>query len=392
MGRHGQHLYKWMRGNPSGNTTCGGQTHRRYLWVGKTPGIPTNLSQTFRRTDGNHTWKKVGTEAHPMRSFASSSSSSNRTKVKDYYELLGVPRDASDSQIKRSYYALAKKYHPDTNKGDPEAEARFQEVQKAYETLRDKQKRSTYDQMGHEAYEHVEKGGGGNYDPSEGAGGGGPYGGFEGYGGFQGFGGFGGATAGGAMNLDDIFESFFGGAGFSARRRAPDLRMQLTISFMEAAKGTTKSIVIGGQAGMPDRKTVDISIPPGVDQGQQLRVAGEGIRAKGLEPGNLLVLLRVMPDPVFRREGANIHVNTTIDMVAAALGTEVKVPTLDGEVELKVPPGTQPDHRMIMRGKGIKSPQFGLLGDQVVHVKVSIPKKLTEKEKDLLRQFASART
>lgn len=341
----------------------------------------TKTSKASHRWNVGNSIPTYRTDGNVRRSFASSSRPSSSEATKDYYDLLGVPRDANESQIKRAYYALAKKYHPDTNRGDPEAEARFQEVQKAYETLRDKQTRSTYDQMGHDAYEHAEKSGGA-------PGNGGPQGGFEGFGGFHGFGGFGGPT-GGAVNLDDIFESFFGGAGgFTARRRAPDIRVQLTISFYEAAKGTTKSIVIGGQAGMTERKTVDISIPPGVDQGQQLRVAGEGVRARGLESGNLLVLLRVLPDPVFRREGANIHVDTVISMVEAALGTEVKVPTLEGEALLKIPPGTQPDHRMIMRGRGIKSPQFALLGDQIVHVKVSIPKRLTEHQRELLRQFA----
>ncbi|KAL4423858.1 hypothetical protein ABPG75_001159 [Micractinium tetrahymenae] len=312
----------------------------------------------------------------------------------DFYSVLGVSRDASDSEIKKKYYQLAKKYHPDTNQGDPEAAKKFQEVQRAYDTLRDPQKRQTYDGMGHAAYENMEATGG--------APGGGPGGPFPG-GGFQvdpdelfrEF--FGGGRGAGAQY--NIFEQMFGGAargGFGGARTRPRpiLRTAMRVSFEEAVKGTSKLVDLSS-LGIPGlgKKTVEVNIPPGVDSGFQLRLEGVVPASQGMPAGDLLVNIAVAPSPVFQRDNFDLYVDVPIDMVDACLGTSVDVPTMDGTAEVKIKPGTQPGDKLRMRGYGVKMDvvgQRGRRGDQYVQVVVRIPRSLTAEQRRLLEEYRSA--
>lgn len=319
--------------------------------------------------------------------------------AKTYYDTLGVTRGASDSEIKKAFYKLAKQYHPDTNQDDPTAAKKFQEVQHAYDTLRDPQKRSAYDQLGHAAYESAEAGGGA-------PGSGGP---------------FGGASAGVHVDPEDLFREFFGssggggsaanfqgtifehifsggaGGGFGGRaRRGRSLQAALTITFEEAVKGTSRvidpsSIGVRGSHGAP----VEIEIPPGVDSGFQLRVDGKGLPGpQGTPPGDLLIQIHVLPSPRFQREGFDLYSEATVGIADAALGTSVEVPTVDGRAEVKVKPGTQPGDKLRMRGYGIPMDlvgQRGRRGDQYVIVKVSVPKILTARQKELLEELRSGK-
>lgn len=301
--------------------------------------------------------------------------------ARDYYDILGVARGASESEIKKAYYQLAKKYHPDANKEDPQAQAMFQEVQKAYETLRDPEKRGIYDQVGRENMERMSEEGGGF---------GGGYGG--GFGGHP-FGGAGG-MGGGPMNAEDIeqiFEDFFSGRGFQrGPRRGRDLRASVSLTFMEAVKGAQRSIKI--KTGDGQTKTVPIDIPAGVDSGNSIQVQGEGAKAQqaGGQPGNLYVSIEVAEHPVFKRRGSDILVELELDMVDAALGTRLKVPTIDGDVEMVIRAAAQSGDNMMLRGKGVPRLQatFGGRGDQIVILRVVTPRQLTSRQRELLLEFA----
>ena len=265
---------------------------------------------------------------------------SSPARAGDYYETLGVARSASHGEIKKAYYKLAKKYHPDANKDDPSAETRFQEVQKAYETLRDPQSRGMYDQVGHGNYEQMENGGGG------GAGGGFPGGaggqGFEGFpGGFRmHFGGDmgGGGGGGGGMDFEELFSDFFGGMG-----AARDIQTTVRVTLAEVAKGTSKTIRIpetvvadprtGARETVPARD-VNVDLPRGVEDGQRLRVPGEGQRTKGRDGrervGSLYINVDVVEDPRFARVGNDLVTRVELPFVDAALGGTTVAPTLDG--------------------------------------------------------------
>ncbi|GFR48016.1 hypothetical protein Agub_g9846 [Astrephomene gubernaculifera] len=291
----------------------------------------------------------------------------------DYYELLGVERAASDQDIKKAYYALAKKYHPDTNKDDPAAAQRFQELQKAYEVLRDPEKRRMYDQVGREGMDRMESGGQS----------GGPGAGFEeGFGGFQGFQGFGGFPFGA-----DIFEQFFRA---DPRLQAMLNRVQmppLRITFMEAVQGTRKSVQVGTRQGAV--RTIDLDVPPGVDTGDvletQVDLAGPGRRAS---PKMVVTFpIEVLPHPKFRREGSDIYSPLELPLSQALLGTTVRVETLDGGVELIVPPLTQQGDKLRIRNKGIFNPRRGLKGDHYVEIGVTMPRGLTPRQRELLLEF-----
>ena len=355
---------------------------------------------------------------------------------RDYYEILGVSKTATDDEIKKAYRRLAKKYHPDLNPNNPEAEARFKEAGEAYQILSNPETRAKYDQFGHAAFDGASGYGGG-------AG--------------SGFGGFG-------FDVNDIFDSIFGGGfgGFGGNRggrtpqRGADLRASLEISFEEAVFGTEKDITInksvpcdacegtgsksketkrcsvcggtgqvqvkqntpfgqfmnvktcdkcGGTGKAVDdpcqvcrgkgfvRKAVKVhvKIPAGIDNGQAISISGMGEPgSKGGAPGNLLVSVRIRPHKILERDGYDIHVEKVISVAQAALGDTIKIETIDGLVELNIPEGTQSGVSLRMRGKGVPKIQSSGRGDQYVHLTVEIPKHLTEKQKELLREFDAA--
>ncbi len=352
---------------------------------------------------------------------------------RDYYEVLGVQKSATADEIKKAYRQLAKKLHPDVNPGDKDAEAKFKEVNEAYETLSDQQKRARYDQFGHE-------------DPAAG-------GGYGGYGsGFGGFGGFGGG-------FGDIFSEFFGGgAGGGAAQRGPvqgdDLRYDLTLTFEEAAKGCTREINImrdetctackgsGAKAGTtpttcptckgtgqvtvtqntmlgPMRvshvcstchgegkiikdpcprcsgrgkvrtsKRITLKVPAGIDNGQIITMRGQGESGeRGGPAGDLQIFVTVKPHKYFTRRDFDLHCEVPVSFTQATLGSEIDVPTLDAPIKYTVPEGTQPGTVFRIKGAGIQNLHGAGKGDLYMTVKVEVPRKLTDKQKDLLRQF-----
>ncbi len=359
---------------------------------------------------------------------------------RDYYEVLGVQKGASEDELKQAFRKLSRKYHPDFNPGDKEAEEKFKEVNEAYEVLSDPEKRSRYDQFGHAGV-----------DPSYGGGGFG--GGFSG-----GFGDMG--------DISDIFSSFFGGFGGgssrsnpNAPRRGQDIQKSVVISFMDACKGINTDIRISRMETCPDchgsgaaagssaetcpdchgtgqvkvtqrtpfgmissqktctkcggkgsiiknpcskchgggrvsvEKTISISIPAGIDDGQTIRSSGQGHGGiNGGPAGDLLTTVTVRPDAIFEREGYDIHVNIPVTFTQAVLGGELTVPTIDGNVSYNMPEGTQNETVFRFKGKGVKKINRSDRGDQYVHINVEIPKNLNKKQKDLLREFDSSMT
>lgn len=292
---------------------------------------------------------------------------------RDYYEVLGVEKSASQDEIKKAFRKKAVELHPDRG-GD---EAKFKEVNEAYEVLKDEKKRQAYDQFGHAA--GADQAAGGAY------GGGNP---FEGFQGAQGFNGQGiHFDFGGGGGLNDIFDMFFNG-GNSNRTR--DVEIALTIDFDEAVKGTTKEIslrVADHQGGGRKQEEVKIKIPAGIDNGQAIKLEGKGeVNAQG-QRGDLYVRIQVRPDKRFERDGHNIISRVKIDMVQAALGVDYEVETIGGEATLKIPPGTQPGKVFKMTGKGMPIVNSDQHGDHIVVVEVGVPTKLNSKQKELLRDF-----
>lgn len=290
---------------------------------------------------------------------------------RDYYEVLGVGKDASDDEIKKAFRKLAIKYHPDKNPGDKEAEAKFKEANEAYSVLSDKTKRQRYDQFGHAGVGGAGGGAGGN-----------PFG-----GGFD----FNGQSfnfdfgAGGFGGLDDILGAMFGG-GFRGVRRGRDYRTTTTIDFEEAIFGCTKTVSVDGEQ-------IKLKIPAGIYDGQSIRLNGKGGPApqEGGQRGDLYVEVRVRAHKRLTREGDLILSEVTISMVEAVLGTEVDVETVDGEVTMKVPAGTQPGTNFKLSGHG--APRLGSeeRGPHIVTVNVEIPKNLTRKQKELIQEFDKAK-
>ena len=350
---------------------------------------------------------------------------------RDYYEVLGVNKSSSEAEIKKAYRKEAKKYHPDLNPGNKEAEAKFKEVNEAYSVLSDPEKKSRYDQFGHAGV-----------DPNFGAGGGG----------FNGAG----------FDFGDIFGDFFGGGfggfGGGSRRNGPrkgaDLRQIVNISFEEAAFGTKKKLNINvqekctkcngsgakpgtspvtcgrcggsgqiqiqqrtmlgymtnvttcpecggrgkkitdpcsdcrGTGKVRENKTIEVDIPAGIDDGQTMQLSGKGEAGeRGGPNGDLLLTVRVKRHDIFRREGNDVYITMPISVVQAILGAKLKVPTIDGPVEYDIPEGTQPGTRFRLRGKGIPFLRGRGRGDQYVIIDVEIPKNLSDKQKDVLREF-----
>ncbi|KAH7544770.1 hypothetical protein FEM48_Zijuj01G0021500 [Ziziphus jujuba var. spinosa] len=383
--------------------------------------------------------------------------------ARDYYDTLGVSRNATASEIKKAYYGLAKKLHPDTNKEDPEAEKKFQEVQKAYEVLKDEDKRQQYDQFGHAAFEEQE-GSGFSHDFRN------P---------------FNDIFNDGVMILLDYLNSnltsqlyihvnaavhiYTGDQIFNIFRQnygGQDVKVAVEISFMEAVQGCTKTVTFQaavpceacemflltfilfldifflGGSGVPPgtrpesckrcrgsgmtsilsgpfrmqttctqcggtgkifprlckscngkrvvsgMKSVKLDIMPGVEDNETLKMfSSGGADPDGNQPGDLYVTIRVREDPVFRREGADIHVDAILSITQAILGGTIHVPTLTGDVVLKVRPGTQPGQKVVLKKKGIKTRNSYSFGDQYVHFNVSIPTNLTQRQRELIEEF-----
>ena len=357
---------------------------------------------------------------------------------RDYYEVLGLEKSASDDEIKKAYRKLAKQYHPDLHPGDKECEEKFKEVGEAYEILSDPDKKAKYDQYGHAAF-----------DPNAGFGGGG----------FGGFGDFG--------DLGDILGNIFGGGfggfggGGQTRRNAPQkgesLRVRLGISFEEAAFGCTKEISVpriedcedcggsgckpgtspdtcpdcggsgsvrtqqrtpfgvmqstsacrrcggsgriikdpcpkcGGKGKVRRTRTISVNIPAGIDDGQTISLRGQGhAGANGGPMGDLLITVSVKAHALFERDGSSVLFELPISFVQATLGAEVEVPTLDGNVKYSIPEGTQTGTTFRLRGKGIPYLNGSGRGDQYVTVNIETPRNLTKEQKELLRQFGEA--
>lgn len=353
----------------------------------------------------------------------------------NYYDALGVSKTASDDEIKKAFRKLAMKYHPDRNKGDKAAETKFKEVNEAYETLKDPQKRAAYDRYGDENYKRASQGGG--FNP----------------GGFSSSHGFDFNFSEGSFS--DIFDDFFGGMGGSEQHRAEmrgsDLRYDATISLEEAfngkdielklrtavrcedCKGTgaangskprtcphcrgtgrmkfsqgffiverTCSACNGtghiieescktcrGAGRVSKSKTINVKIPAGVENGARIRLSGEGEAGlRGGSSGDLYIFVTVKAHKLFRREGKDIHCDVPISIVTAALGGEVEVPTIDGKKAIiKIPAGTQSGQMLKLRGKGMTIVRSSLRGDMYVHAIVETPVNLTDKQKELLKEF-----
>jgi len=340
---------------------------------------------------------------------------------RDYYEVLGVSKDASDADIKKAFKRLAMKYHPDRNPDDHTAEEKFKEVKTAYDVLSDAQKRAIYDQYGQAGLQ----------------------------------GGMGGGGAHGGASFSDIFGDVFGdifggGHGGARQRRGADLRYNLELSLEDAVRGTTVKIrvptaveckecngsgarkgtnpttcttchgagqvrmqqgffslqqtcpkcrgsgqiitdpckVCHGHGRVQENKTLSVKVPPGVDNGDRIRLSGEGeVGEKGAPAGDLYVQISVKEHPIFSREDNDLYCEVPISFVTAALGGELQVPTLDGKVLLKIPTETQTGKLFRLRGKGVKSVRSGVVGDLLCRISVETPVNLSEQQKEMLREF-----
>lgn len=290
---------------------------------------------------------------------------------RDYYEVLGVAKGASDDEIKKAFRKLAVKYHPDKNPGNKEAEEKFKEANEAYGVLGDKTKRARYDQFGHAGVGGASGAGGNPF-----AGGGYNFNG-------QSF-----SFDFGGGGLDDILGSIFnfGGGGFRAARRGRDYRTSVTISFEEAIFGVTKNLNVDG-------KTIKLKIPAGIFDGQSIRLSGKGGEApdSGGQRGDLYVEIRVRAHRKLTREGDLILSEVTIPMTEAILGTEIDVETVDGVVTMKIPAGTQPGTNFKLSGHG--APRLGSeeRGPHIVTIDVEVPRNLTRRQKELIEEFAKTK-
>lgn len=293
---------------------------------------------------------------------------------KDYYQSLGVQKDASESDIKKAFYKLAQKHHPDKPGGD---EGKFKEINEAYQVLSNKEKRAQYDRFG-------------SAGPNMGGGAGG-----AGYGGFGGFGGFQGGAQGfdfNGIDLEDILSQFgmggFGGFGGGRARKGKDAQMHLELSFKEAALGVEKEIEVPDLSSGKSNATkkVKVQIPPGVEEGQRVRLEGYGYPLEGAPAGNLYLSILIKKHPTLEREGVNLIARVTVKLSQAVLGDTITVDTLDGTTDIKIPAGMQPGQILRVRAKGI--PTVGMFGstsgDLLIVPTITIPKKLSKKAKEAM--------
>lgn len=308
-------------------------------------------------------------------------------KYKDYYEILGVPRSASEREIKAVYRKLARKYHPDTNKGNKAAEEKFKEINEAYEVLGDPEKRKTYDMLGSSFRS------GSDFTPPPGFN-------FN----FEEFGKgftqtkdtnfsdffemlFGEAFKGRARPFEDIFTETYTRPQAPTKRRGDDHYINLELAIEEAYKGTTRKIDISVPGREPRR--LEVRIPPHVREGSKIRMTGEGLPGQnGGSPGDLYLVVKLKPHPFFKIDGDDINSDITISPPEAVLGTEVDIPTLDGPVKLVIPPTTQNDKVLRLRGKGLPHQKREGRGEHFIKVKIDVPKIVSEEEKKLYQELA----
>jgi curved DNA-binding protein len=328
-------------------------------------------------------------------------------KQRDYYEILGVKRDASADDIKKAHRKLVRKYHPDVNKNNADATEKFKEVQEAYDVLSEPGKRRNYDQFGH-------AGVGAGGAPGAGGEAGDVWEAFRRAQQQQSQGGGGGARGyrwqpgpnvsvedfEGAGDFGDIFEQLFGargGAGAAAGARGPrgprpraapqrgeDVEHPVTLTFAQAARGSTLPLQINRDGKL---ETIDIKIPPGVKDGSRVRIRGKGQDVSGGESGDLFIITRVLPHEYFRRDGLDILLDLPISMYEALLGTKVDVPTLEGPVTLTIPPGTSSQSKLRIKARGIE--RGNEKGDQFVVIKIIVPKNLDEEDKATINKLAA---
>lgn len=292
-------------------------------------------------------------------------------KFRDYYETLGVQRTASEDEIKKSYRKLARKYHPDLNPNDKQAEEKFKEVQEAYEVLGDKEKRSHYDQLGPNWKSGSDFTPPPNwqtdFDPSEMFGRGSRAGGF--------------GRQGGGGSFSDFFEMFFGGmgrGGVDSSSMGEDAETELTLPLIDMHHGTTKKLTV--QFGRSS-KTIDVRIPPGARDGSRIRVPGGGPNG-----GDLFIRLKQDPNSIFTVKGNDTEVEVKISPWEAALGAPIEVPTLDGRADIRVPPGVTSGQKLRLRGQG-PTIRGGGRGDHFVKLKIALPKTLSAEEKRLFQEL-----
>ncbi|HVH41672.1 MAG TPA: J domain-containing protein [Labilithrix sp.] len=292
----------------------------------------------------------------------------------DFYSVLGVPKNADPDAIKKAYRKLARDLHPDKNPGNKDAETRFKTVNRAYETLHDPKRRALYDEFGEEALRE-------GFDADKAR----AYRSWQGSAGAAGNGVRGGAR----VNLEDLFGGAYGQGGFDGadlgdlfgrgRRRGPmkghDLEQEITVDFETAVRGTTLQL-----RNADSRETVTVRVPPGADEGSRVRIAGQGGPSPNGGPnGDLVLVIHVKPHPLFKREGDDLHLEVPINLSEAVRGTKVKVPTFEGPVSVKVPPGTQSGTVLRVRGKGVSRkgrPQ----GDLYIRFMIHVPHPRSEKE------------
>jgi len=318
---------------------------------------------------------------------------------RDYYEVLGANRGASEEEVRSSYRRLARKYHPDLNPGNKQAEAHFKEINEAYEVLSDPEKRKGYDQFGPD-FAHFRAGAGAGAGPGPGAGPGGFRYTWSGEGSpfddaaFEAFGG-GGGGGGGASVFEELFSRLGGRPGRGPRAAGAGLRGQdaeapIALTFEQAVHGVSTSLTVERPAGdgsaRPER--LEVRIPPGVRDGQRLRLRGRGSPGMGGGPaGDLYLAIQVGPHPYFRREGQDIYIDVPINVSEAALGATIDVPTIHGRTAVRIPPGAASGTKLRLRGQGAGDAQGVGRGDQYCVIKIVPPRKLSDEQRRAFEQL-----